>query len=87
MTSPTDPDLAARLREMRVTGCRSAEMLRFLAGHGLATVDLMDQFRAAFGLDSYDVAPIGGWFVDGAGELDDDAISRLLDDAIAARET
>lgn len=82
----TDPHLVTELRAMRRAGCRSVDMLRFLDRRGLATVDLMDHFRAAFHLDSYDVAPIGGWFADGTGELDDDAVTKLLDSSIAAHE-
>jgi hypothetical protein len=64
---------------MRARGSRSADMLRFLDGRGLSTIEMMDHFRVAFGLDSYDASAIGGWFADGSGELDDDAINRLLD--------
>ena len=64
---------------MRARGSHSAEMLRYLDSLGLHTVEMMDHFRVAFGLDSDIASAIGGWFAEGSGELDDDAINRLLD--------
>ena len=86
MTGQNDPELIHVLRAWRAQGKRAAEMLRYLDRHHLSTIEMMDYFREAFGLDSYGVAPIGGWFADGAGELDDEAVSALLDAAIAERE-
>ena len=71
---------------MREQGRRSVEMLRYLDSRKLGTIEMMDHFREAFGLDSYGVGPIGGWFADGTGELDDDAVSALLDAAIAEQD-
>ncbi|MGH2562046.1 MAG: hypothetical protein ACRDJH_23555 [Thermomicrobiales bacterium] len=73
------------MRQRRRRGASSAEILRVLAGRGMTTIPMVDHFQAAFGLDSYDVAPIGGWFADGSGELDDAAVSALLDVAITRR--
>lgn len=87
MTHYTDPALIAWLRAARVQGARTAAMLRALDARGMLTIEMMDAFREAFGLDSYAVAPIGGWFADGAGELDDDAVSALVDAAIAEQES
>ena len=82
MKPQTDPELVAAIRAMRAQGRHSAEMLRYLDARGLDTIQMIDHYRAAFGLDSYDASAIGGWFADGSGELDDDAINRLLDPAI-----
>jgi len=81
-----DPEMVATLRAMRRRGSPSADMLRYLDGRGLSSVEMTDHFREAFDLDGYDAGPIGGWFADGTGELGDEAVSDLLDPAIAARE-
>ena len=86
MVHHTDPKLIELLRSQHRDGRTSADLLRLLDDRGLDMVESMDHFRIAFGLDSYDVAPIGGWFADGTGELNDAAVSDLLDRAIAAAD-
>ncbi len=81
-----DQDAVKALRAMRAERKPTSEMLRYLDGRRLSTIEMMDCFRAAFDLDSYGVGPIGGWFADGSGELNDEAVSALLDAAIAERE-
>jgi hypothetical protein len=85
MNYQNEPGLIAALRAMREAGRRSVELLRYLDSRGLDTIEMMDCFREAFGLDSYAVGPIGGWFADGTGELDDDQVSALLDAVIDPR--
>lgn len=85
MRFETDPMLVETMRQRRRQGASSAEILHMLDQHGQTTIAMIDHFQAAFDLDSYDVAPIGGWFADGAGELDDAAVSALLDAALTRR--
>ena len=80
-----NPELVETIRKLKRQGTPSADILRFLADHDLMAVEMMSHFREAFGLEFGDVNCIGGWFPDGSGELDDDAVSRLLDRAIAER--
>jgi hypothetical protein len=80
----TTPQIIESLRAMHARGSHSADMLRTLDSRGLSTIEMMDHFREAFGLDSYDASAIGGWFADGSGELDDDAINRLLDPVLSS---
>ncbi|MGH2531425.1 MAG: hypothetical protein ACRDJW_03865 [Thermomicrobiales bacterium] len=67
MQFETDPGLVAMMRQLKRRGASSAEIQRVLGQRGMTAIPMMDHFQAAFGLDSYDVAPIGGWFADGSG--------------------
>lgn len=75
--------LIENLKDLKQQGWRSSDILRFLNARGITVLETMFFFRKAFGLDFWDIACIGGWFSDGSGELDDDAVNSLLDPAIA----
>jgi len=85
MKLPNDPALIEMIRTRKRRDERSVDILRELDRQGLSQIQMMSHFREAFDLDFDDVSCIGGWFADGAGELDDRAISSLLDRAIEAR--
>jgi hypothetical protein len=82
----TTPQIIESLRAQHAQGRHSADLLRYLDSRGLSPVEMMDHFREAFGLDSYDAGAIGGWFADGSGELNDDDINRLLDPVLSSAQ-
>lgn len=81
-----DPQLVKQIRILRQQGKTYAEILHILAGQNLSDTEMMVQVMEAFQLSLGDVKCIDGWFPDGAGELDDDAVNRILSDRIAERE-
>ena len=86
MKTGNDPRVIAGLRDLHFDRRSSVDMLRYLDAQGLNTVQMMDCFREAFDLGWDDVTPIGGWFADGTGELDDERVGLLLDIALSNRE-
>ena len=76
-----NPALVATIRSFKDQGRHSAEILRYLAKHGLTSMAMMVQMREALGLPWSDVSCIQGWWLD-EGELTDSAINALLDPII-----
>jgi hypothetical protein len=77
-----NPALVATIRAFKDQGRHSAEILRYLAKHGLTSMEMMVQVREAFDLPWSDVSCIQGWWLD-EGDLTDSAINALLDPVIA----
>lgn len=75
------------LRVMAKQGRRPSELLRhIIAREGMGTRAnvpmLLRQFQSAFGLSLRDVHLIGGWSVDGEGEVPDSRIDAELTEKI-----
>ena len=81
-----DPQVVKQISLLRQQGKTYAEILHFLAGQNLSDVEMMTQLMAAFQLSLGDVKCIDGWFPDGTGEIDDEAVNRILSDRISERE-
>lgn len=73
-----ETEIIDQLRDMWRKNLPASDLLKYLDSKGLHTIDMITSFQTAFGLSFGDASPIGGWFADGTGELDDDKIHKLL---------
>jgi len=81
-----DPELVRQIRQLKRLEKSFAEKLRFLAAQKLTDTEMMIQLMEAFHLTLGDVKCVDGWFPDGAGELNDEAVNQILNDRLAERE-
>jgi hypothetical protein len=87
MMFETQPELVFQLRAMWRAGSPASALLRLLDKRGLTTVPMIQMFEVTFGLATGEASPIGGWFADGTGELNDEQVDRLLAAVIEAQRS
>jgi hypothetical protein len=79
----TDSESLMELRELYRRSRSAAAVVRAIASRGSESrLEWAKQLRAAFGLSLSQVSPIGGWELDGTGELKDEQLDGFLVPAI-----
>lgn len=81
-----EPTMIDTMKSLKQQGGQAVDILYLLSEQDLPLIDLIVAFQTAFGLNLRDVSCIGGWLPNGAGELNDEQVNALLEDAIQRSE-